>query len=59
MGVEVKEAEHKFQRCNSCHAKNVACLTMSVPTSNHSQSFHLCNDCLFSLISKIREYLGC
>ena len=55
--IKLKDADHDFQRCNSCLEKNVTSVTMKPDRSNHSQSFHLCNSCLINLISLIKEKL--
>lgn len=53
--IKLEKAEHKFQRCNSCHAKNVKAITMQPEHSNHSQTFHLCDSCLDGLATMIED----
>ena len=56
--IKLQVADERFQRCESCHKKHVANITIKPLESNYARGFHLCNDCLFLMISKIKEYLN-
>lgn len=57
--INIKKVENELNnKCSGCRIKYMTLAKVSIANTVSYRKFNLCNDCLFLLISKIKEYLN-